>query len=66
MRGGASKIGVCYAWALLSVTMSDDWSETIVKSGHHRAHPVMDLNAVSPREMQSVWKEVCRLAKIDH
>jgi hypothetical protein len=66
LRGGESKIGVCYAGALLSVTMSDDWSDTIVKSGYHRAHPVMDLNAVSPREMQSVWKEVCRIAKIDH
>lgn len=66
LRGGESKIGVCYAGALLSVTMSDDWSDTIVKSGYHRAHPVMDLNRVSAREMQTVWKEVCRIANIDH
>jgi hypothetical protein len=65
LRGGEKKIGVCYAGALLSVTMSDDWSELHVQSRHHRSHPVMDLNAVSVREMRSVWEEVCRIAKIE-
>jgi hypothetical protein len=65
IRGGESKIGVCYAGALLSVTLSDDWSATLVQSVYHRTHPVMDLNKASAREMQSVWKEVCRIAKID-
>lgn len=66
LRSGESKIGVCYAGALLSVTLSANWRETLVQSGHYRSHPVMDLNAASTREMQTVWKEVCRIAKIDH
>lgn len=65
LRAGEAKIGVCYAGALLSVTLSDNWGEVLMQSRHYRSHPVLDLNAVSTGQMQSVWKEVCRIARID-